>query len=460
MGDGDIATMILGRYELTRRLGRGGMGEVWSARDHSLDRQIALKFMLPAGGQGTSALLEERFRREARYTARLRHSGVPEIHDVGKLPDGRLYLVMELIAGHTLTELLKEHGSCPVDQALSVAGQIAAVLADAHRAGLVHRDLKPANLMLTPSGQVKVLDFGIAAALASSPQEPRLTGTGGVVGTPGFISPEQALGKPATDRSDLYALGCVLYEILTGRPPFAAGTPVAVAYQHVYEVPRPVAELRPELSDAFADLVMRLLAKEPEARPSAEETVAAVGALVAAAESSARSATVALPLQAARADYGPFSGPEEMQDRMAECQELFFAEDYTRAYEGYRDLTEKLSVTPVATDELRLSCWSLLALCLAKLGRTAEALKEYKSLVPLRLEAFGPADAATQEARLKFASLLGQCGRYAEAYEEANLLRVDLQAHRPEDPRIAEIDDFIARLHQLRAAARRRRETP
>ncbi|MFC9247361.1 serine/threonine-protein kinase [Streptomyces sp. NPDC057136] len=532
-----MSTMILERYELAHRLGRGGMGEVWSARDHSLDRQIALKFMHRTDHQSAPALREERFRREARYTARLGHPGVPAIHDVGKLPDGRLYLVMELVKGDTLTKLLKEHGSCPVDQALSITEQIASVLAAAHRSGLVHRDLKPANLMLTPSAKVKVLDFGIAAALTPSSQEPPLTSPSGVVGTPGFISPEQAVGQPATDRSDLYALGCVLYEILTGRPPFRADTPLAVAYQHVYEVPPPIAELKPGVSDALAALVMQLLAKEPQARPSAGETVVAVRAMSAAAEAAARRTTTVLPRlpggptqarpapdarpasassgpglpphsgiappphsQSALppappprrpsvvapappprsqpvapappprvrpgamspppsvADYGSFSGPEEIQARLDECRGLLAAKDYSQAYENVRILDEELWATPAEADELRLDCRTLLALSLAKLGRTAEALKEYEGIVPRRLELFGPTDLATQQARLMFSSLLGQSGRYAESFEELNLLRIDLKAQRPDDPRIVKIDDLAARLRRLLTAAQRRQQ--
>ncbi len=514
-----MSTMILGRYELAHRLGRGGMGEVWSARDHELDRQIALKFMHRADHQSDAALREERFHREARYTARLRHSGVPTIHDKGKLPDGRLYLVMELVKGDTLTKLLKEHGSCPVDQVLSITEQIASVLAAAHRSGLVHRDLKPANLMLTPSGRVKVLDFGIAAALTPSSQEPPLTSpSGSAVGTPGFISPEQAVGQPATDRSDLYALGCVLYEILTGRPPFRADTPVAVAYQHVYEVPPPIAELKPGVPDTLTDLVMQLLAKEPQARPSAGETVVAVRTMREAAEAAASRTTTVLPRlpggptqarpapdarpasvasDSGRPAYSgtapvpprpqsavapahpprvrpgaesssptvvpvaglsPFSGPEEIQGLVDEGLGLLAAKDYNQVYENCRTLHERLSVTPGATDEMRLAIRSLLAHSLAKLGRAAEALKEYEVIVPRRLALFGPTDPATQEARLNFAKLLGQCGRYPEAYEEFNLLRIDLKAQRPDDPRIATIDAFTARLRRLLSAAQRRQQ--
>ncbi|MBT2400392.1 serine/threonine-protein kinase [Streptomyces sp. ISL-100] len=473
---------ILGRYELTGRLGRGGMGEVWAAHDHSLDRQIALKFLAPTGQHSTPTLLEERFRREARYTARLQHSGVPEIHDVGKLPDGRLYLVMELVEGRTLTALLREHGSCPVDQALSIAGQIAAVLVRAHRSGLVHRDLKPSNLMLTPSGRVKVLDFGIAAALTPSPAEPRLTHTGGVPGTPGFISPEQALGKPATDRSDIYALGCVLYEILTGRPPFTAATPLVVAYLHVHEQPAPVVELRPETPTELAALVMRMLAKEPAERPSAEEVVAAVRDLRRAAGAATSAAAVILPRQPVRAanevptrataaERNPHAreterrnlerdSPYHVAEDLERCRSYYEAEDYVRAYAGYRDLAEELAEDPHAPEHLAVFYQKAIGACLLKLGQANQARTLYSSLASRLVELYGPVDDGVLSVRLNLVSALGQCGRYSEAVEAAVLLRADLQSRRPDDPKITDLDGLIARLARLQLAAQRTHQPP
>ncbi|MDA5282454.1 protein kinase [Streptomyces sp. Isolate_45] len=460
---------ILGRYELISMLGRGGMGEVWAAHDHFLDRNIAMKFLTSSGPEDTAPHFEERFRREARYTARLRHSGVPEIHDVGKLPDGRLYLVMELVEGRTLTQILTEHGICPVDQALSIAGQIAAVLAHAHRCGLVHRDLKPSNLMLTTHGKVKVLDFGIAAALAPTAEEPRLTLSGAVFGTPGFISPEQAVGKPATDRSDLYALGCVLYEILTGRPPFTAESPVAVAYLHVNEEPRSVAALRPEMPGESADLVMRLLAKEPESRPSAEATVAALKALVSEADAAARRATVQLPEQTAPEPRSPATSPderkgakqaEELRELTSRCDDACRAENYAEAYEGYRNLIDALARLPIPAEKAILHCRASLALCLSKLGREAEAQEEYQTLVPLLLELYGPTHDLVLTPRFNLTVAMAQCGQFAESRESAALLRADLRTHRPGHPAIVLLDDLISRLgRHLLAALRSQQPT-
>ncbi|WP_329598735.1 serine/threonine-protein kinase [Streptomyces pseudovenezuelae] len=272
---------IRGHYELIDRLGRGGMGEVWSARDLRLDRPVAVKF-LSAGGRGVDLdRMEQRFLREARLTARIRHASVPVVYDSGRLDRGDgdgLYLVMELVQGDTLSRLLKRNGPFPIHLAAEVAAQAADALAHAHRIGVVHRDLKPSNLMLTPNGTVKVLDFGIAAALEPDAGEPRLTRTQEVLGTPGFIAPEQADGGRATERSDLYALGCVLYEILAGRPPFTAGTAVTLLYRHAYEEPPRLGDLRGDIPAGFASLIMELLAKSPDDRPSTEEVRSAAHA--------------------------------------------------------------------------------------------------------------------------------------------------------------------------------------
>ncbi|GAA2109576.1 serine/threonine-protein kinase [Streptomyces synnematoformans] len=266
---------ILERYELTHRLGAGGMGEVWAGYDKRLDRRVAVKFLRPHASPGTLRRLERRFMREARLTARLEHPGVPVLHDAGRLPDQRLYLVMQLVTGHTLATVLRRCERLPADWALAVTAQAADVLAHAHVGGVMHRDLKPANLMLTPTGTVKLLDFGIAAALDPEPHEPRLTAAGEMApGTPGYIAPEQMLGHRATARSDLYALGCVLYQLLTGAEVFTGATPWVLFDRHLNDTPRPVTELVPQLPQEVAGLVTRLLAKNPDDRPASAERVA------------------------------------------------------------------------------------------------------------------------------------------------------------------------------------------
>ncbi|MGI5357456.1 protein kinase domain-containing protein [Streptomyces sp. CA-252508] len=266
--------LIDGRYELAELLGRGGMGEVWAAYDQRLDRSVAVKLLTP---QTTVSRIPRqldpqdpaviRFTREARLMAKLEHPYVPVIHDAGTHRASRLYLVMQRVYGHTLDRLVARRGPFPVEWAAAVGAQVCSVLIQAHGRGFVHRDLTPRNVMLIPDGTVRVLDFGIATAL-QPPDGPPLTGAGIVAGTPGFISPEQGKGQAATPLSDLYALGCVLYEILGGRPPFTADEPLALVVRHIADAPVPLDRLRDDAPTELCELVSRLLAKSPEDRPA------------------------------------------------------------------------------------------------------------------------------------------------------------------------------------------------
>ncbi|AVV41377.1 hypothetical protein C6376_07930 [Streptomyces sp. P3] len=266
--------LIDGRYELAELLGRGGMGEVWAAYDQRLDRSVAVKLLTPRTAVSkTPRRLDPqdpavvRFTREARLMAKLEHPYVPVIHDAGTHRASRLYLVMQRVYGHTLDRLVAQRGPFPVEWAAAVGAQVCSVLVQAHGRGFVHRDLTPRNVMLTTDGTVRVLDFGIATAL-QPPDGPRLTDAGMVAGTPGFISPEQGKGQAATPLSDLYALGCVLYEILGGRPPFTADEPLALVVQHIADTPVPLERLRDDAPAELCYLVSRLLAKRPEDRPA------------------------------------------------------------------------------------------------------------------------------------------------------------------------------------------------
>ncbi|MEV5775834.1 serine/threonine-protein kinase [Streptomyces antimycoticus] len=266
--------LIDDRYELAELLGRGGMGEVWAAYDQRLDRSVAVKLLTPqTTAPGMPPRLDPqdpaviRFTREARLMAKLEHPYVPVIHDAGTHRASRLYLVMQRVYGNTLDRLVAQRGPFPVEWAAAVGAQVCSVLVQAHGRGFIHRDLTPRNVMLTADGTVRVLDFGIATAL-QPPDGPRLTGTGTVPGTPGFISPEQGRGQAATPLSDLYALGCVLYEILGGRPPFTAEDPLALVVQHIADDPVPLDRLRDDAPTELCELVSRLLAKRPEDRPA------------------------------------------------------------------------------------------------------------------------------------------------------------------------------------------------
>src|SRR6476620_2738101 len=261
--------LLLGdRYSLTSRIASGGMGDVWAADDTVLSRSVAVKVLRP--GTDEEEVFARRFRSEALFTANLYHPNIATVFDYGE-HDNLAYLVMELVPGEPLSALVQREGALEPEQARSIMGQAALALGAAHEAGVVHRDVKPANILVTPDGTVKLTDFGIARAVDGSGH----TQTGEVLGTPHYLSPEQALGEAATGASDLYALGVVAHEMLSGRRPFDRGTPVATALSHVNEPPPPLPDGIPE---DLASLVTDCLAKNPTDRPAnAREVASRVG---------------------------------------------------------------------------------------------------------------------------------------------------------------------------------------
>ncbi|MER6036084.1 serine/threonine-protein kinase [Streptomyces sp. NPDC001835] len=258
-----VQALLADRYQLQERLGRGAMGEVWRAADQLLERPVAIKLLF-----AEAAADAERLRLEAQTAGRLNHPNVVGMYDFGSHYD-QYYLVMELVEGWTLAQERSLRGVLSPQDAAAIAAQAAAGLAAAHQRGVIHRDIKPANVMLSQDRTAKIADFGIARFADEAASA--LTVTGKVLGTADYLAPERALGRPAQPASDVYSLGCVLHELLTGRPPFRGATSLAVVQQHVDVIPAPPNRLRPEIPQQLSDYVLLLLAKDPAHRPTAEQ---------------------------------------------------------------------------------------------------------------------------------------------------------------------------------------------
>ncbi|MGW4051428.1 protein kinase domain-containing protein [Streptomyces sp. NPDC004779] len=501
---------IDGRYRLEAKLGQGGMGAVWHARDLLLDRDVAVKRLLQTGLSGDDKAMQ-RFAREAKLTARITHPSVPAVHDWGT--DGGPhapgpYLVMELVRGKDLHRMLKEGRRFSAAEAADITVQITDALAYAHHRDVVHRDLKPSNVMLTEDGRVKVMDFGIAAAVRPSANDPRLTGTGGMPGTPGFISPEQFQGAPATPRSDLYALGCLLYEVLTGNPPFTAQSPWVLMSLHVKEPAPSVVSSRSDLPGELVALVARLLLKDPEDRPStaevrvlARQCAAAVHApapsaptptLVEAptpvpgaaattalgvqtsvfpprsgpgAPSSQESARIPAPsgspdLQQPRSPSTPprLSGPEggaaAVSDRLRQCQELFDGERFSDAYAAFHRLGADLRRSRPKSDRDVLACRAGVAACLSMLGRSAEALADFDALLPVQEHVFGATGLEPLDTRFRIAELRAAMGQTRVARDLLADLRDRQTAVLPDDDaRHTRVVGLLRRLDRVMGTA-------
>jgi Tfp pilus assembly protein PilF/predicted Ser/Thr protein kinase len=271
-GTAMVGKTVAGKYEIVRMLGEGGMGSVYQARQATMDRMVALKLIRPEVVVSTNAVA--RFHKEMLITARVEHPNTIRVYDFGE-SDGQLYLVMEFLAGASLRQVLEGGARMEVRRIVRIAKQVANALGAIHQRGLVHRDLKPDNVMLLESyGEtdfVKVLDFGIAKMLDEDVQ---LTATGRPIGTPAYMSPEQAMGRPVDHRTDLYALGVMLYRMTSGQMPFDAPTAASMLVAHATQVPPPITTLAPGTSPPLAGLIMQLLEKDPAARPgSAAEVV-------------------------------------------------------------------------------------------------------------------------------------------------------------------------------------------
>jgi len=276
-GEDLVGRVFMERYEVLGLLGQGGMGAVYRARHLAMDAIVALKVLRRDAGQNLEAI--ERFYREARAASRLKHPNTIRVFDFGQSEDGQMFLAMEYLEGVSLRTEMQRVGMFPEARLLRIAEQVASSLGEAHQKGIVHRDVKPENVfllqMLGAQDFVKVLDFGIARNLAGD----TMTRTGMAIGTPAYMSPEQARGEKVDGRSDLYSLGVMLFEMAAGVPPFSSGTPMQLLLKHLHEAPPRLSDLRVEgLSREFEELVLDLLAKDPDARPQdAEDLLRRIG---------------------------------------------------------------------------------------------------------------------------------------------------------------------------------------
>ncbi|GAA2977024.1 serine/threonine-protein kinase [Streptomyces fulvorobeus] len=436
--------VIAGRYELASILGQGGMGQVWTAYDQRLDRRVAVKLLRPdrvAGPVGNDAVgeLRRRFVRECRVTAQVDHPGLVTVHDAGDDED-HLFLVMQYVEGADLADHLAEHAPYPWPWAVAVAAQLCAVLSAVHAVPIVHRDLKPRNVMVRPDGTVTVLDLGVASVLDTDTT--RLTHTGSPIGSPAYMAPEQAMGGAVGPYTDLYALGVLLHELLSGDVPFAGSTALGVLHRHLYEPPLPVRHLRPEVPAQLEALVLRLLAKDPQARPaSAQEVYETLAPLLPARGAPAGPLDPTRPFLRPHAPWpdrtaapAPVPVPRTPAPGAHPATSAPARPDVARAVDEVKQLLAEGRITqavdilggilPVAAAEhgeyspvVRI-LRKQYAATLMDDGQYRRALPELRRLAEDRAAEAGPADAQTLQFRFDAAQCLEQLGEPAAALAE------------------------------------------
>ncbi|MFJ9646625.1 protein kinase domain-containing protein [Streptomyces sp. NPDC004244] len=490
------------RYQLASLLGQGGMGQVWTAYDQRLDRRVAVKLLRPdkvAGPGSVADELRRRFVRECRVTAQVDHPGLVTVHDAGSDGD-ELFLVMGYVEGENLADHLAARDTYPWQWAVAVVAQLCGVLSAVHAVPIVHRDLKPRNVMIRPDGTVLVLDLGVASVMDTDTT--RLTSTGTPIGSPAYMAPEQAMGGAVGPYTDLYALGVLLYELLSGNVPFAGSTALGVLHRHLYEPPVPVRRTRPEIPHQLEAVLLHLLAKDPQDRPaSAQQVYEALAPLlpkqgtpaatldptrpflrphapwpdraaaippqptappsrpdIPAAVDEARSLldqgrlTQAVDilggiLPAAAAEHGEHS-PVVRSLRKQYAATLMDDGQYRRALPELRRLAEEFPAGDAQALRFRYDA----AQCLEQLGEPAAALAEYRSLLPLFENHYANPDPGLPlEVRRRIAHLLLSLGDRAAAHDTLARLLFDAErVHGPGHPFSAEVRRTLQWLGRVR----------
>ncbi|MET9433786.1 serine/threonine-protein kinase [Streptomyces sp. NPDC006551] len=465
---------IAGRYELLEQFSHGGMGDVWRGYDAVLDRPVAVKLIRPQAvtSPHLARELEKRFKREARITARIQHPGVPQVYDAD-LDESyeQLFLVMELVDGVPLTAYVSpDRPPLPVSWAVAAAAQVATVLSYAHDVPVVHRDLKPGNILVARDGTVKVLDFGIAAILRTDVT--KLTATGSPVGTYQYMAPEQVRSARVTPRTDLYALGCVLHELLCGQQLFAGDSEWQLMMQHVNAAPVPLRRLRADVPEALEELVLHLLRKAPEARPAdvqevyerlrpflpvpGEESEPEAAGLVGAPDPTGifrrpyapRSRAGATGARQNAAGAGPDAVPppvlppaqrDELREQIREvyehCAALWDEDRFSQAAEVVGEMIESAARVLGAESKAVLALRRRRAFSRQLAGDHRSALPEFEALADAYGRVSGPSSEEALDCRAQAARCRGELGQVTEAL--AGLLGV-LDAVRAVDGDVSE----------------------
>ena len=501
--------VVADRYELSTLIGQGGMGQVWTAYDRRLDRRVAVKLLRPDKVAGQEAdELRRRFVRECRVTAQVDHPGLVTVHDAGSEGE-ELFLVMQYIDGADLSDHLAEQDPYPWQWAVAVAAQLCAVLSAVHAVPIVHRDLKPRNVMVKQDGTVTVLDLGVASVMDADTT--RLTHTGTPIGSPAYMAPEQAMGGAVGPYTDLYALGVLLHELLSGDVPFSGSTALGVLHRHLYEPPVPVRHIRPEVPESLEALVLHLLAKDPQHRPgSAQEVYERLALLL-----PARGMPSGAPLDPTRPFLRPHAPwpdrartpapqPAPLAPPAAEKRDVAAAVDevkrllgegritqavdilgailptaaeqhgvhspvvrtlrkqyaatlmddgqYRRALPELRRLADERAAEAGPSDPQSLRYRYEAAQCLESLGDPAAALTEYRALLPYYENQYMAGDPElAHEVRRRMGHLLLALGDRGAAHETLARLLVDVERrHGPGHPLAADIRRTLQWLGQVR----------